>query len=59
MRLCSRDFRRDQIGKMCMHGKRTSIAWKTKELSQVSIVSACPLAFDFQRPFAGIASQHR
>jgi hypothetical protein len=39
------------------HGKRTSNTWKTKELCQVFHVPASPLAFNFQRPFAGIASQ--
>jgi len=39
------------------HGKRTSNAWKTKEFCQESNVPPRPLAFDFQRSFAGIASQ--
>ena len=39
------------------HGKRTSNAWKTKELRQVPNVPPRPLAFDFQRPFAGITTQ--
>jgi hypothetical protein len=36
------------------HGKRTSNGWKTKELCQVVNVPAGPLAFDFERRFAGI-----
>jgi hypothetical protein len=39
------------------HGKRTSIAWKTKELCQVTHVPSCPLPFHFQRPLAGFAAQ--
>src|SRR5262245_1355194 len=39
------------------HGKRTSNTWETKELRQVPSVPSCSLAFDFQRPFAGIPTQ--
>jgi hypothetical protein len=41
------------------HGKRTSIAWKAEELCHIRNVPSRPLAFDFQRPFAGIATQER
>ncbi len=34
-----------------VHGKRTSNAWKTKELRQILSVPPGPLAFDFERPF--------
>jgi hypothetical protein len=38
------------------HGKRASTAVKTKELRQVGNLPPRPLAFDFQRTFAGIAA---
>ena len=41
------------------HGNRTSNRWESKELREVLNVPSGSLAFDFERPFAGIAPQHR
>jgi hypothetical protein len=46
-------------GLIAYHGNRTSNRWKTKELREVLNVPPGSLAFDFERPFAGIPPQHR